>query len=353
MSLRNPNDLPKVSIIIPCRNEERFIAECLDSIIASEYRRDRLEVLVVDGESDDRTGAIVQGYATEHPEIRLYVDPAPEAPARQNIGISHATGDVIIIMIAHATFAPDYISKCVEAMYEYDVDCAGGSWEILSREDSLTAKAIVIAMSHPFGVGNSPYRTGATSGPVFTDAAAFGCYRKEVFTEFGLFDERLDSSYDFEFNLRLRQTVKGILLVPDAVVYYFARTKMFEFTKRNFSTGHWVTYPLRFGLKLFSARHLVPMAFVLGLLGSAGLALVWPGGLWILSATVVAYLFANLGATAHAFSKQKRFLYLLLLPAIFASMHLSYGLGSLWGLLKVTAHPVSRLFKRSRAGAPV
>ena len=95
------------------------------------------------------------------------------------------------------------------------------------------------------------------------------------------------------------------------------------------------------------------MAFVLGLLGSAGLAFVWRGGLWILSATVVAYVLANLAATIHAFSKQKKILYLLLLPAIFASMHLSYGFGSLWGLLKVIAHPVSRLFKRGRAGAPV
>ena len=353
MTISNNPEMPTVSIVMPCRNEAQFIGICLDSIVANDYPKEKLELLIMDGMSNDGTRKIIQEYAETHSFIHLHDNPRRIAAAAQNIGIGLATGDVIIIMDAHDTYGPDYISKCVTTMYAYNVDHVGGSLTILPRGPGIIAGAIVYAMGHPFGVGNGSYRTGNTSEPIFTDAAAFGCYKKEVFEKFGLFDERLASSYDFEFHSRLRLDGPGILLIPDAVVYHYARTSPLEAIKHYFVAGSWITYPLRFGMKLFSLRHLVPMAFVLGLLGSAGLAFVWQGGLWILSATVITYVLANFGATAHAFSKEKKFLYLLLLPAIFACMHLSYGFGSLWGLLKVTAHPVSRLFKGSRAGAPV
>ncbi|MFH1559935.1 MAG: glycosyltransferase family 2 protein [Chloroflexota bacterium] len=343
------DELPVVSVIMPCRNEERFIGMSLDSILASDYPMDKLEILVVDGMSDDRTRSIVQQYANKHPLIHLYDNPRRIAPVAQNIGIGHAKGDVIVILDAHDTYAPDYISKCVEHMYEYDVDHVGGIWKILPRDNTFIAKTIVRAMSHPFGVGNAHYRTKKISEPMFTDAAAFGCYRKEVFQQFGLFDENLARSYDFELNSRLKKAGRGILLVPDAVVYYYARSTLVGFIKHSFTNGFWVTYPLRFGKRAFSARHLVPLGFVAGLLGSAALAPVWSAGWWMLGGIGGAHALANVVASAQVATQERDVRYLLLLPVVFAGAHLAYGLGSLWGLAKVLATTMSRPFTKNEA----
>ncbi len=70
------NNLTLVSIIIPCRNEEKFIGKCLDSIVANDYPKDKLEVLVSDGMSEDRTREIVKSYSEKYPFISLIELPA-------------------------------------------------------------------------------------------------------------------------------------------------------------------------------------------------------------------------------------------------------------------------------------
>ena len=340
-------ETPLVSIVIPCRNEERFIGMCLDSILASDYCKDKLEVLVVDGMSNDRTRSLVQKYAEDHSFIHLYVNPHPNASARQNIGINHANGDAIIMMIAHATYAPDYISKCVEHMSRYDVDSVGGAWLIVPRDNTFVGNAIAQALSHSFGAGNSSYRTRSIGQPVFKDAAAFGCYNRAVFERFGLFDEDLDRSYDFDFNLRLRRAGSRMLLAPDAVVYYYARSRFWENARHHFANGLWVTYPLRYGKRLFSIRHLIPMVFVLGLLASMVLSPLWSTASWMLMAIIGAYMMAALVASVQIAVRTRDLRYLLVMPAIFASVHLAYGLGGSWGLAKVLAHSIGITHVRS------
>lgn len=337
-------DLPFVSIIMPCRNEENFIGMCLDSIIASDYSKERLEVLIIDGMSEDQTRDIVEKYAQKHLFIHLYENPQRIAPVAQNIGIKQAKGDVIVIMDAHDTYAPDYVSKCIEYMYKYNVDHVGGIWEIIPRGNTLFSKAIVCALSHPFGVGNAHYRTTKCGKPRFTDAAAFGCYKREVFEKIGLFDEKLTRSYDFDFNLRLKNMGSKMLLVPDAIIYYYARSTFMSLIRHNFINGFWVTYPLKLGKMIFSIRHMVPLAFITGLLGSAALIPVWQVGLWILVCIAGAYGVANLAATVQVAVREKDWRYLVVMPVVFASLHFSYGLGSLWGLLKVMGFMVTRFF---------
>ncbi|MFN3975395.1 MAG: glycosyltransferase, partial [Dehalococcoidia bacterium] len=117
--------LPFVSAIVPCRNEERFIAACLDSLIANDYPKERLEILVVDGMSKDGTRRIVQTYAQRYPFILLLSNSKRIIPSAMNIGIGHARGDIILKVDAHSTYAPDYIRKCVTALQEYGADNVG------------------------------------------------------------------------------------------------------------------------------------------------------------------------------------------------------------------------------------
>jgi glycosyltransferase involved in cell wall biosynthesis len=106
-------NLPHVSIVIPCRNEEDFIGPCLDSVVANDYPKDKLEVLVVDGMSQDGTREIVEEYANRYSCIRLLDSPKRITPAALSIGIARSSGEVIMRMDAHARFDREYITRRV------------------------------------------------------------------------------------------------------------------------------------------------------------------------------------------------------------------------------------------------
>lgn len=253
------NNLTLVSVIIPCRNEEKYIGKCLDSIIAQDYPKDKFEVLVVDGMSEDDTQGIVENYVQKHSYIRLLDNPKKITPCAFNIGIRNAKGQIIMIMGVHAAYEKNYISKCVKYLEKFGVDNIGGIMKTLPGEKTIVAKAIALCLSHPFGVGNSYYRTGYFKKPKWVDTVFGGCYKKGVFEKVGLFNENMVRNQDYEFNLRLKKARGKILLFPEVVAYYYP--------KPNFKDSFWVTYPLKFGIKGFSWRHLVPLIFVLGLIG--------------------------------------------------------------------------------------
>jgi len=320
--------LPFVSIIIPCRNEEKFIGKCLDSIIAQDYPKDRLEVLVVDGMSEDGTREIVERYtdmslrarslachceqseaisardklrnlgiATSLPALamtlKLLNNPKKVTPCALNIGIKNAKGEIILWMSAHSRYEKDYISKCVKYLKEYDADNVGGVMITLPRDNAFIGKAIATVLSHPFGVGNSVFRTGAKE-PKWVDTVFGGCYKKEVFDKIGLFNESLVRSQDMEFNLRLKKTGGKILLAPDIVSYYYPKSNLKDFFIHNFEDGSWVTYPLKFGIKAFSWRHLIPLFFILGLVGTGILGIFFSPLLWLFLFVLSSYLLVNL-----------------------------------------------------------
>lgn len=181
------NDLGPVSIIIPCRNEEKFIDKCLDSIIAQDYPKDKLEVLVVDGMSEDGTRSITRDYVQNYPFIKVLDNSKKAIPFAMNIGIRFAKGDIIMKMDAHTTYKKDYVSNCVKYLDKYKADNVGGILKMIPRDSTVIARAIVLSFSCPFGVGNSYFRAGCER-PKWVDTVAFGCYRREVFEKFGLYN---------------------------------------------------------------------------------------------------------------------------------------------------------------------
>jgi cellulose synthase/poly-beta-1,6-N-acetylglucosamine synthase-like glycosyltransferase len=327
-------NLPIVSVIIPCRNEERFIGECLDSILANDYPKDRLELLVVDGMSEDGTRALVEEYSRRHAFVRLLDNPKRIPAAAFNRGLAAASGDVVMLMSAHATCPRDYISTCVRYLDEYNATNCGGILKITPGGDTTVAKAIALALSHPFGSGNAYVKTGSKE-PRWADTAAFGCYRKEVFEEIGLFNEELGGSSDMDFNVRLRAAGGKILLVPEIVINYYADSDLEAFLKHNFADGVWATYVLKFKSRGFSVRHLVPLAFVLGVIGSGVLSTVLPPFRWLFGGIIGAYALANFAASVHLGIQKRCLSYLWIAPLVFAIRHIAHGLGALVGLVLV------------------
>jgi len=237
------------------------------------------------------------GIATSLPALamtlKLLNNPKKVTPCSLNIGIKNAKGEIILWMSAHSRYEKDYISKCVKYLKEYDADNVGGVMITLPRDNAFIGKAIATVLSHPFGVGNSVFRTGAKE-PKWVDTVFGGCYKKEVFDKIGLFNESLVRSQDMEFNLRLKKTGGKILLAPDIVSYYYPKSNLKDFFIHNFEDGSWVTYPLKFGIKAFSWRHLIPLFFILGLVGTGILGIFFSPLLWLFLFVLSSYLLVNL-----------------------------------------------------------
>jgi glycosyltransferase involved in cell wall biosynthesis len=327
--------LPLVSIIIPCRNEEKFIGDCLDSIIANSYPTDHLEVLVIDGVSEDGTRAAIESYAGRYSWIRLIENPEKITPVALNIGIKNARGEIIIWMSAHNCYDNNYISRCVESLEKYGADNVGGVMKTLPREDSFMGQAIIASLSHRFGVGNSYFRVQADE-PKWVDTVFGGCYRREVFDRVGLFNENLVRGQDMEFNLRLKKAGGKTLLVPNIVSYYYARSDLKSFLEHNWNNGKWAILPFLYSpIVPVSWRHLVPLIFVASLLLTAMLGLFFAPFLRLFLVILGSYILVSL-ATSFQIALQKRDIrFVIIMPLIFGMLHFGYGFGSLLGVFKV------------------
>ena len=333
---------PRVSIVVPCRNEGPFIGRCLKSIALSDYPKTDLEVIVVDGMSKDGTRGIIDEYTRRYDWVRRIDNPKSIIPAAMNLGIDIARGAVIMKMDAHSTYDPRYITICMRYLDTHQADGVGGVLRIVPRRPSLVGRSIAASLSHVFGAGTSYFKTGVPR-PRFVDAVGFGCYRREIFDEIGLYNEDLVRSSDADLNVRLRRAGHRLLLVPEAVAYYHAESNLVRYWRRNYADGLWVTYPLKFGSRVFSLRHLVPMVFVSTLIGVSGLILVSPLFLWVLGGISGAYLIANAIASVQVARTEHHPGLLLATPVAFFVRHVAHGLGCLVGLIRAYGERTNRL----------
>jgi len=330
------NNPPLVSVILPCRNEEKFIGKCLDSVVANMYPKDKLEILVVNGMSDDGTRKILEKCTQRYPFIRILDNPKKITPCALNVGIEGARGEIIMRMDAHATYEKDYISKCVHYLGEYNADNVGGTMVTVPRNNTFIGRAIVIALSHRFGVGNSSFRIGSKELK-WVDTVFGGCYRKDVFEKIGLFNEDLRKGQDFEFNTRLRNTGGRILLVPEIVCYYYARSTLNKsFCKFYFGEGFWAIYPTKFvGMKFLSLWRLVPFVFVSSLIITGILSIFSPFFPWLFLFIGTSYLLASQCVSVEISIKKRNFQYLFGMPIVFGTIHIFYGIGSAYAVFRL------------------
>jgi len=322
-------DLPVVSLIIPAFNEEKYIGTVLGQLLAQDYPPGKMEILVMDGGSSDRTREIVNGFAEKNPGIRLLINERQYVPFALNLGIREAIGDPVLIIGSHSEYPPDYITRLVSASGELKADNVGGLCVARPPDDTVKSLAIAKAISCPFGVGNAHFRIGSKTIKK-VDTVTFGCYRRSVFDKIGFFDEELIRNQDDEFNARLAKSGGSIYLIPDVSVTYFTRDKVKSIVRMFYQYGLFkplVSYKIG---KPTTMRQMVPPAFTLFLI-------LCPLGIWIhpyfaylLAAGLGSYILADLGYTlslSYAASQGRLVFYL---PWLFFLLHISYG----WGYLK-------------------
>lgn len=324
----------KVSVVVPCRNEEKFIGQVLENILKQDYPVELLEVFVVDGDSDDNTPGIIRSYTENHKHIHLLNNPAKVVPYALNQAIRKATGSIILRMDAHSVYPPGYISSLVKGLTTFACDNAGGVWITEPANDSLKARAIAFATSHPFGIGDAQYRLPVKS-PKKVDTVPYGCYRKEVFERIGLFDEELVRNQDDEFNARLIKNGGSIYLLPDVKIRYFARENLKKTSKMFYQYG---LYKPLVNLKIgvpATIRQFVPLLFLLFILLFSFMSFFDPVYSYFLAVGTGLYLAANLLVSASIVASKPAspalFPFLL---AVFPVIHLSYGLGYLLGIFR-------------------
>ncbi|OGZ18932.1 MAG: hypothetical protein A2175_02255 [Candidatus Nealsonbacteria bacterium RBG_13_42_11] len=328
------NNLSFVSVVIPCWREEKFIGKCLDTIIEQDYPKDKLEVLVIDGMSDDKTREIVGNYSTRFPFIKLLDNPKRFTNFAFNIGIKASKGENIAIMGAHAGYAKDYILKCAKYLKEYRADNVGGVLKTLPAQNTLVAKSIAYCLSSFFGAGGSLFRTGANK-PTPVDTVFGGFYKKEIFKKIGLFNENLKRSQDMEFNLRLKKAGGKILLFPDVSVSYYPQITFWNFFKHNFNDGIWSLYPLKIIKTKFKLRHYIPLVFVSAIIIFGILSVFSCLSRGILILIIFYYLLTSLCLSLMIVIREKDFRFLFLMPIAFFCRHFGYGLGSILGITKI------------------
>jgi len=337
-NLEDRRSLPFVSVVMPVRNEEAYIEGSLSSVLAQDYPAERMEVIVADGQSTDRTREIIEELDRADSggsRVRIVDNPRRIAPTALNIALREARGEIVVRVDGHCEIAPDYVRRCVEHLEAADLTggrLAGVGGPIETIGETFLAQAVAVVMSSHFGVGGSAFRTGRAEA-TFVDTVAFPAYPRAVLEKAGPYDEELVRNQDDEFNYRLRKAGGRLLLAPDVRSRYFSRATVKSLARQYFQYGFWKVRVLQKHPRQMSLRQFVPPAFVGALLVSLLLAFTLPAGAALLAAVGGAYLAANLMASVLTAAKAG-WRFLPLLPLLFATLHLGYGSGFLLGLLR-------------------
>jgi len=325
--------LPCVTVLVPMRNEEEFIETCLTSICAQDYPEELLEIIVLDGESTDKSCAVVSEMAVHTPRIRLLNNPGRLQARAMNIGIEAATGEIIVRADAHAIYGTNYVSLCVSHLVAGEAENVGGKQ--VGVGERPFSRAIATALNSSLGAGNADYRVATE--PCYTDTVWLGSWYKKTLQELNGFNEDMPPNEDYELNCRLRARGGRILLDPALPSTYFPRSSPFLLWRQYFRYGVGKVRMLHLHPETLIRRQIIPPLFVLGLLCAI---LAMPLTPWVFVGYFGFYLAALIvGAVQHARKTKTRFQ--LLLPVVYAIMHIAWGLGFLWEFLIGT--PLSRL----------
>ncbi len=318
-----------VSVVMPVLNEEKYIDKCIESLLLQDYPMDKMEWIFVNGCSKDKTVEILETYVEKYPKlIKVFNNPHKIVPYAMNIGISASVGKYIVRLDAHSDYASDYISKCVYYLENTDAENVGGLAE--TKANGFMGGAIAKMLSSKFGVGNSQFRTNGESG--YVDTVPFGAFKREVFSKYGGYDERLVRNQDNEMNYRIRKNGGKIYLSNDIHLSYYCRDTVKGISRMAFINGMWNVITMKLCPGSMGIRHFIPFAFVTSVFGLSLIGLLhyifWIG----LGVELILYFSLDALFSLKQASSVKEFFALFMLFPVF---HTSYGCGSLCGIVKL------------------
>ncbi len=310
-----------ISVICPLYNEEKHLEKLILFFLHS--KPNDKELLLVDGLSTDGTREICKKYQLQFPDkIRLLDNRKKYVPTAVNLAIKEAKGQYIARIDAHTLYPLNYFERCLEESQLHNATNVGGA--IISRGEGTMGKAIAHAMSCQFGVGDSGFRTVIKDG--YVDTVPFGFWRRSAFDEFGLFDEQLVRNQDDEFNSRTKSLGGTIYQSSKISSEYYVRNSISKLFSQYFQYGLYKPLVLKKVKSALRIRHLVPMFFVLYVV-SLPLAFIFP----VYLVPLLLYLVFDF---YFSFNNRLTFAQKMSAMLVFPALHLSYGMGFLYGLFK-------------------
>ena len=326
------NDM-NVTFIIVAYNAEKFLDNSLKSLLNQDYDLKKIEVLLVDSKSSDNTKKIMQDFKKNNDakfkRVLVLNNNKKTLPYGWNVALKEATGDAVVRVDAHSKFPKDFITNNVKEMKNGE-NIVGGHRISITSDNSRWQKLLLIAEESLFGSGIAKYRRQDKREYVSTLAHAM--YRKKVFDEVGPYNVNLSRTEDNEMHYRMKQAGYKFLLSPDVTSYHCARNTFKGMVKQKYGNGKWIGITMYYCPKCFSLYHFVPFFFVMALIACLVLLfLKMPIFLLILTGL---YLLFNLINLIIIFINNGIHIEYLLLPFIFFILHVSYGVGTIVGLLK-------------------
>ncbi|MBI5770151.1 MAG: glycosyltransferase family 2 protein [Verrucomicrobia bacterium] len=324
-----------VCVIVPCRNEEKFIRQCLDSILSFELpAHTELTVLVLDGGSTDATPAIVSEFARAKSNVRYLTNPRRYQACAVNIAVQSERADYYLWLGAHTHFSRNYVRLCLETAVRTGAPVVGGYCITLPGGDGLGALVVQALTTHKFGVGNSGFRTGATEGPV--DTVAYALFSRKVFDSIGYLDERLIRAQDYEFNQRIRAAGMNIWFNPEIQCSYHNQPTFAKFLKKQvvleapYNAYLWYIAPYA-----FAPRHAITGVFATGCIGGMLLSPLDSRLAALFGAVMAFYALLAVGSAIQQAVRYRNVAHVFILPFCFFLFHFIHGLGILWGGLRL------------------
>lgn len=337
--------LPTVSVIVPCRNEAGHIESCLRDLLGQDYAR-VLQILVAEGDSTDGTRAVLERLTDMDDRIVLVDNPAGRIPAGLNKAIRAATGDIVLRADVHTRYAPDYISQCVDELCRTGAVNVGGPWR--PRPGEGMQRAIALAFESPFSSGGARSHAADYEGAV--DSVYLGCWWRRDILGLGLYDEEFLRSEDDELNLRIVRSGGLVWQSPRIQSWYEPRGSLRALFRQYRQWGYWKVKVMQKHQLPASWRHVAPaLALIVGVLLAISASLSRDMAL-ILGGGVLIYILASLLAAGHACLQKREWRWFLVLPAVFLTYHLAYGIGTIHGFLDVLLRrrPGTRMTRLTR-----
>jgi GT2 family glycosyltransferase len=317
-----------VSVIVPCRNEKQYIAECVDAIFASKFSADiQLHVRIVDGRSDDGTLEIIEELQQHYPTLSVVTNEKQLTPFAFNLGIHAMKADYYQIIGARQIISSNYIDLAVKTFQNNpEIWCVGGKVENVYLNEQ--AEIIAKAMSTSFGMGLGNFRILEKSA--FVDTVGTPMYPQEVFKKIGFFDEDLVRNQDDDFNFRVTQAGGKIYYCHEISLKYYVRGNLPNLWRQFHQYGYWKVFVNRKHKAVTTMRQLVPPAFVLFLLTIPFTFLIHRYLGYAALSGLVMYVGLGMLVALRATDKPKN---VFPLWSVFPVLHLSYGLGYLKGMI--------------------
>jgi succinoglycan biosynthesis protein ExoA len=327
-------EYPPVSIVMPVRNEERHLADCVRHVLGQDYPG-QLELVVAIGPSADRTEQIARGLAAAEPRMTVVTNPSGKIPAALNAAVRAARHGVIARMDGHALPPPGYLRVAVTTLAETGAADVGG---VMAAEgETPFQQAVAWGMTSKAGVGSAGWHTGGQAGPA--DSVYLGVYHREAIERAGGWDEEMLRAEDWELNYRIRARGGLVWFTPELRVTYRPRASLRALGAQYFHYGRWRRVVVREHPETASFRYLAPpvaaglvaVGIAAGLAGLAGIAVGAPIPVrWLTAGFVVPVTYlAGIGAVGVGLARRLPAGVRIRVPLVLGVMHMCWGTGFL------------------------